>query len=414
MTLTLAVLRCPDRATPERRRLEGGELVLGRGPGADWILSDPADKPLLSRKHCLVAYRAGAWTVTDSSTNGTFLNGEALPAAAPSRALRDGDRLRLGAYEIEVGLTEPAPAFAAGPFPSAFEAAAPAAAASFDDDPFAPAPVRLPDDFLDELIAPPAPRPFTQPDHSPAQSDVIRPPRPQTMLPAAWDDAEPAAEAPEPVAPAAPPAHAASAQPAPAGPPDDGGLLAAFLAGAGLAESPADPAAAMQAAGAAFRAFVHGLRQVLIARAEVKSAFRIDQTMIRAKRNNPLKFAPSDEDALAALLGLGRRGDMAPAEAVAGALTDIRLHELATMAALQQAVRDLLDRLEPARFRAAAEGGMLPAQRRARAFDLYEADYKTMREALTEKFDDAFGRAFAAAYERVTADLQAREPLGDW
>jgi type VI secretion system protein ImpI/type VI secretion system protein len=114
---------------------------------------------------------------------------------------------------------------------------------------------------------------------------------------------------------------------------------------------------------------------------------------------------------LAALLGIGRRTDMAAADAVEGALRDIRLHELATMAAMQEAMQELLGKLDPAQFLAAAEGRFLPAQKRARAYDLYEAEFKKLREAFTEKFDDAFGRAFARAYERVIADLQAREPL---
>jgi type VI secretion system protein ImpI/type VI secretion system protein len=39
----------------------------------------------------------------------------------------------------------------------------------------------------------------------------------------------------------------------------------------------------------------------------VKREFRIEQTMLRAAGNNPLKFAATDDAALAALLGPGRR-----------------------------------------------------------------------------------------------------------
>ena len=121
----------------------------------------------------------------------------------------------------------------------------------------------------------------------------------------------------------------------------------------------------MQALGAAFRAMVSGLRQALIARAEIKGEFRIEQTMIRSRGNNPLKFSADDEDALAALLGTGRRSEMSPAEAVSDALRDMRLHELATVAAMQAAVRELLAQFDPATFRAAAEkeGGAWPDSR---------------------------------------------------
>ena len=48
---------------------------------------------------------------------------------------------------------------------------------------------------------------------------------------------------------------------------------------------------------------------------------------------------------------------MAAHEAVADALRDIRLHELASMAAMQSAVRAMLNGLDPAKLRAGAEQG---------------------------------------------------------
>jgi type VI secretion system FHA domain protein len=497
MRLTLSILRCPDRVAPETRRFEGGEVVIGRGPGADWVLTDTAAKPLLSRRHCTLAFRSGAWTVTDTSTNGTTLNGAPAPEGQPTRALRDGDRLGIGPYEIEVSLAAeqqmssgfgggsdwitPAgssaspfggsPVGGSQPFGAAQGfAAIPEQHPSVAMEPFAGPSIVLPEDFGADLLSPTPQRPPAQPDHTPSFSDVLQPPQARTLLPSSWDDeplmappAAPSLPPPDPFAAIAvlPPAPAQVASSIPAldpfaqatvspfleasrpeaaapdprpdslpaesfvapphigrapvvtdAAPEDAGTLAAFFAGTGLEDAkPAKPLQAMREAGAAFRAFVHGLRRVLIARAEVKSAFRIDQTMVRSRGNNPLKFAVSDDDALAALLGAGRRSDMGAADAVEGALNDIRLHELATMAAMQEAMTELLGKLDPAQFLAAAEGGFLPAQKRARAYDLYEAEFKKLREAFTEKFDDAFGRAFARAYERVIADLQAREPL---
>ncbi len=438
MRLTLSILRCPDRVAPETRQFAGGEVVIGRGPGADWVLADPSAKPTLSRRHCTVTFRAGAWVLVDTSTNGTRLNGEALPEGGHSRALRDGDRLGIGPYEIEAQMAAAMPGDfqAGGGFGAAAFGAAPVEAAPFGTAPFggeagaspfgpenepfgggmAAGSVRLPDDFAADLLAPAPARPAAQPNHTPAFSDAIAPPMPRVVLPTSWDSDEAPAATPPLVAPteavspfAMPPGPDPAAQLAapPAVTGEDGGL-AAFLAGAGMAGArPADPPGVMRGAGAAFRAFVQGLRRVLMARAEVKSAFRIDQTMVRTRGNNPLKFAVSDEDALSALLGTGRRTDMSAAEAVDGALNDIRLHELATMAAMQDAISALLDQLDPAKFSAAAEGGILPAAKRARAFDLYETEYRKLRAAFSEKFDDAFGRAFARAYERVIADLQA-------
>jgi type VI secretion system FHA domain protein len=134
--------------------------------------------------------------------------------------------------------------------------------------------------------------------------------------------------------------------------------------------------------------------------------------MIQARGNNPLKFSAGDDDALAALLGAGRRIDMAPDEAVADALRDIRMHELASIAAMQTAVRALLEGLDPVKLRAQAEHGgvtLLPAQKKARAWDAYEALYTRTAQALADDFDSVFGKAFARAYERALDEVAAKE-----
>jgi type VI secretion system protein ImpI len=418
MGLTLTVLRCPDAVVPEMRSVDGGEFSIGRGPGVDWVLPDP--EKVLSKRHCLLGFRAGVWRVADTSTNGTFLNREAEPLGqgAP-RPLRDGDRLRFGAYEIEVRVIE-APA-----------ARAPHRADPFND-PFAP------------ISAPPSSampmmpssggvfaNPFAesddagwsapvQADHSPAVEDAFRLPRPApSLLPDDWDldgPLLPPSAAPPPPVP--PPAAVPSVPAPPAALPDTGlrdtGLLDAFLRGAGLTDArPAVPEAMMEALGAAFRAMVAGVREVLIARADIKGEFRIEQTMVRARGNNPLKFSIGDDDAMTALLGLGRRTDMPAAAAVADALRDIKLHELATMAAMQTAVRTMLETLDPAKLRAEAEKGgglsLLPAQKRARAFDAYEALHARTMQALSDDFDSVFGKAFARAYEQASRDANAKD-----
>jgi hypothetical protein len=105
MQLSMTVLRCPDQVAPEARSVPGGDYHVGRGPDVDWVLPDP-DR-LLSKRHFAVAFRGGGWQVADTSTNGTFLNTDAESIGrGATRSLRDGDRLRLGAYEIEIRLVD--------------------------------------------------------------------------------------------------------------------------------------------------------------------------------------------------------------------------------------------------------------------------------------------------------------------
>jgi len=239
--------------------------------------------------------------------------------------------------------------------------------------------------------------------------------------------ASPFDEPPDPLPLASAPAQSAGQPPGPAGQSPasqspagqfkvaapEGEALAAFFNGAELTgATPADPTAMMTGLGQAFRAMVAGLRAVLIARATIKGEFRIEQTMIRARGNNPLKFSANDDDALTALLGVGRRTDMSPAAAIEDSLRDLRMHELATMAAMQVAVRAMLDELNPEKTRAGTDQGglgVLPGQRKARAWDAFEARHASVVQALVDDFDSIFGKSFARAYERALDEITTRE-----
>lgn len=56
----------------------------------------------VSRHHASIALKTGQLTITDHSTNGTFINGQRLEQS--SHPLNSGDTLRLGPYEITITL----------------------------------------------------------------------------------------------------------------------------------------------------------------------------------------------------------------------------------------------------------------------------------------------------------------------
>lgn len=454
--LTLSILRCPDGVPPETRQVGGGEFTIGRGTECNWVLPDP--ERVLSKRHCMVAFDGAAWRVTDTSTNGTFLNttSDRLEADAP-RVLRDGDRLVFGAYEIEA-VFDRAPS-APLPMTTVERPLAPQTRAPqllgedrLTGDPF-PA---MGDDAL--AVALPAEdvalsggadgwsvsrflgTPSSISDHALVIQESFRPPRTSLeLLPDDWDDgdanqaapapagAEPSVLPPVPVAaplvmeppvvepaPVPPAAQvAAPLVPSPAAP--AGSLeqaIAAFVEGAGLrGTAQGDPAETLRGLGEAFRAMVVGLRRMMMARAAIKGEFRIEQTIIRPAGNNPLKFSADDEDALAGLLGIGRRSDMSARDAVADALRDMRLHELAVSAAMQQAVHHLVGELAPAQAASKVEPKALdglPGRRKARSWDAYQALHATITQALADDFDSVFGKSFARAYERAMAEVADR------
>jgi type VI secretion system FHA domain protein len=169
-----------------------------------------------------------------------------------------------------------------------------------------------------------------------------------------------------------------------------------------------DPEKTLERIGAALRATVSGLRQTLMARASIKDEFRIVQTVIRPSGNNPLKFSLDDDDALATLLGTGRRGGMPADDAIAEAFDDLRMHELATVSAMQEAMRVLLAQFEPDSIERKTAGNGLqihPAQGKAKAWDAFVQLHKSVTQALSDDFDSVFGKAFARAYEQAIDKL---------
>ena len=79
----------------------GGSI--GRGDGNELTLPDP-DR-FLSSKHCQISCEGGQYYVSDTSTNGTFVNGghEALGRGGKF-ALNSGSTLELGDYQFEVSV----------------------------------------------------------------------------------------------------------------------------------------------------------------------------------------------------------------------------------------------------------------------------------------------------------------------
>ncbi len=456
-SLTLTVLRCPDSVAAEQRQLQGGELTIGRGAECGWSLADPLKS--LSRNHCKLEFFGGAWQVRDLSVNGTFVNFSVTPVGRDAvQVLRDGDRLRLGDYEIELRIEErsytvqapasSAPSYDRAPAPSydrSVQPLNPAAGPGFGGArlPGLDAPV----DFSIGLGRPAHREHGLQdravPDHAASSADAYLPPA-ATPAPAAgkaiipddwWNAGAPtpappaaAVSAPAPVpvpvpVPSSAPAPAPSLAPPPqlaqphhagaAHQPDAGAAMAAALAALVqggevppdlVVRAAADPEAALRNAGALLRVAITGIRALLIARGTVKREFRIEQTMLRPADNNPLKFAASDVHALAALLDPRTPGLSAVQESIG----DLTLHQVAALAATQAAARALLERLAPSKIEADdVGGGLMPGAREKRLWEAYKRRHAKLLDQFEDDFESAFGTAFARAYEQAAADAKS-------
>jgi type VI secretion system protein ImpI len=186
-------------------------------------------------------------------------------------------------------------------------------------------------------------------------------------------------------------------------------FLRSFAKGAGISEQIFARQDALRVAedlGALMRLSVENLTQLLSARFKAKRFARTSsQTMVQALDNNPLKFAPTADDALKIMLGPRTSGYLEARRAFEGAFKDLKTHQVNTFAAMQQAVRMLVEDLDPKTLEAAAgpEGrlaGVLGSRKR-RLWDLYLARWQAKTLRHQDGLVDAFMLYFAECYDEA-------------
>jgi type VI secretion system protein ImpI len=319
--------------------------TIGRAQDNDWVLPD--DKRFVSGRHALIDFQGGAYYLVDTSRNGVYVNGAdtAVGRGHPQR-LFDGDRLRLGEYEITVQIT--------------------AGDENIPDDGMRDSVVRAQLVPLDESMD------VKLVDESKLRGldvDALQKhltPADHTGTSGSQRLAESKLNAP-----------AAPARPV-------GSAVQIFFKAAGL--QPADLAAAqpeeaMQSAGRLLRELLIGLADVIQTRGRVRDALRLAQGL-----NRPLitSTPPNASQALKQLLG-ERKGDAPPDEAIRAALLDVKNHQQALFKAMVHALRDFTERFDPDELRGRFDRGLrrsplLATTNRFKYWELYEESYQTLTQ----------------------------------
>ena len=389
MPLRLRVISDSNALAPEERLREFAAVggTIGRHGDNDWVLPDT--NRYVSSRHAMIEHQSGAYYLVDTSRNGVYVNDADTPVGQghPQR-LFDGDRLRIGAYEIAVDISE-----------------------SSDDaqhDGMRDSIVRaqlVPEEESMELAlvsedkmlgdAAGLQNHFT-PNSALVQKLKSLPSRPgKQARAAAARKAEPDAGTKTDVD--ITPATSAADQRA-----LDRFITAAGLKPEAIAGVPAGDL--MQTSGKLLRLMVGGLMELLRERSHMKDTFRLPQTVMQAAQNNPLKFSPNIEEALRYLLNDRNEGSYLSAEdAVKAGFRDVRQHEQALVKAMLQAVEDYVDRFDPDELKARFDKGMkrsglLAGSNKLKYWELYEESY----HALTQRDDGGppqlFSEEFARAY----------------
>ena len=401
MPLTLRITSAEkDILGPDSTRVfgvHGGSI--GRAPDNEWALPDP--RHYLSAHHAIIDYQGGAYYLTDTSTNGVFVNDSDQPVGkgTPLR-LYDGDRIAMGDYRFDVNIVNVSGkgasdtgVFVGEDAPDGIEQPIQSETPDVAEQ---PEDLGLNLEMLDEDSS--------ELEFLPEESDDDTMPdvgginQTQAMPAGASDnneDTQPVAHLGATVA-------------------RDALNIVFEAAGVNLEKVPeGDEEQFLDTIGHFVRASTQGLLDVLGSRSQSRDHMGLEATSIRAKENNPLKFAADVDQALDELMIYKGIHHLPAVDAVEEAFIDVRAHEKALAAAMKAAFFDLLKRFDPAtleeRFNSGLRpGALLGITNKSKYWDLYSDFYANIRGGSERTFDEFVGRAFTEAYE-----AEIRRLIGD-
>lgn len=337
--------------------------TLGRSLSCDWPLPD--SKRYISSRHAMIDYQGGAYYLVDLSKNGTFINGSNSPVGEgnPQR-LFDGDKFRLGEFEISVEITE-----------SEQEPA---------EDRMRDSVVRaqmVPEDESMEVALIPA----TSIRDESVLEDALRPGDDSGEVSALHENPRSTASSSS--------TNAALAETA-----DE------FLRAAGL--NPAnfqgiDPQTLLLNAAKLLSEFTEGTHALLTSKEKIVDGLQISEPASPGD-TNPLRSAVSMENAMRLLLSSNNDVHISGTKAVEAAFTELLQHQWAVVNAMRNALGDLLDNFEPESIeKLFAEHKVRSGSAKSRQAFLqaYAQAMSWMNQRNQYKLPRRFDEEFAKAYE---------------
>jgi type VI secretion system FHA domain protein len=367
--------------------------TVGRSDGATLTLPDP--ERMISRLHANVLHRDDDyWLENISAASPILHNGRAL-STGMRVILREGDEIRVGGYVLE---------------------------AAFEDDDASATILRgrtvVPN--LKERPATPRSSPST-PEPPPHLASTLAEPLSGSVRSAFAElqgQAQPPAQA-QPHGQIPPPGQAQPPGPAPHAPDNAAELWRAFLEGCGVnVPTQAPSPALMKSIGEMLKIAVGGIQSLVTLRARAKSEMQADMTLMQPRNNNPLKFSPDSALALQMILQPAARGFLEGPQALRDALTDLQSHQVGMTAGMRSVFEAVLERLDPGKIEALPDTASVldrlnPGRRKARLWEIYLEEYRSLREEAQDNFQRYFGEALREAYEAQVRNLDAASDAED-
>ncbi len=251
------------------------------------------------------------------------------------------------------------------------------------------------------------------PARPPAPSEEPPPSPPADIAPSPPQAPEPPPVLAEPEPPAPPKMpRAAPLQPSPQPPRDanlgDREIISRFARGLGMPEDIIAASSVGDLAeqlGVFVRTTADNLKQLQTARAQSKGAMRsANTTMVQALDNNPLRFAPTTEDALRIMFGPKTTSYLDSRRTLESSFNDIKKHQAMVFSAMQTALRQMIEDLDPDRIETTVQAdkgvASLLKSRQAKLWEHYRTTWKAKAGASEHGMLDVFMRLFAEAYDR--------------
>ena len=420
--------------------------TIGRAPDNDWVLPDP--KRLVSGHHCEIQYHGGGYWLHDTSTNGVFVNDSEDPVSiAGPRELRDGDRLRVGDYEMVVSIdsridflpSEEEQTSASRHLDSHIGANLDVDSLLSLREPGATGRVHMSHAFgrtpqgdadaeTPRAAAPPAPVPapagrgsaaavlLATGDSAPELPSWPRPGSPGTAQGSADTrgsianhELAQAVERRQNRIEARQPSQSLQQQASSWG--DLRSAVQAFCRGAGVDPSALSPEAQNMlplVAGQLLREAIVGLNDLAQSRAQTA----LFHSQPQSRGNNPLRTSSSVEQAITRLLQSQGRLAGGPVDALRDVLQETKDHETAMLAAMRAGLGTVLGQLAPSNVADQFEQGrartLAPGQDpRPKYWEHYAELFRVVTQHLSEGVPHPFAEAFAAEYDRAREELRA-------
>ena len=384
----------------EHRDLVGDDCVreyhesggtIGRSLRNDWILPDP-DR-YISGRHATIDFKGGMYYLADTSSNGVYMNGEMEPIGNGNpRRLFDGDRMRLGDFEFEIQIDKGESLIM----------------------PLEEAPSVAPDNieqFVDEDVLETGMQLLDE-------SEITGDDEFQSML--FGTESKKSEPEPEPeVADESANDESADKEDASLDVTAED-LFDSFLDGLGVSRVELHPSInrpeMMLTAGLVLREFVEGTIKLLSSRANLKNTFRLDQTTVLPRQNNPMKFSDNTNDLIKQLLIGGEGEYLGARDAVREANRDLLNHQSAFLDAMNSAFIEFADRFDPDElqegFDRTIDSKLFAFMNKSKYWALYRDLYPIMTEKGGGRFPQMFAEEFVKSYERQVAEYQRHDREG--